>query len=65
VQVSRADVLQMVGKAPALMWSSPARLAAVTGYLQKVTGLSMQQLFKTFLTWPNMATFSKVKLMDT
>lgn len=65
VQVSRAEVLQLVSKAPALLWSSPAHLTQVTGYLQEVSGLSMQQLFKTFLTWPNMATFSQAKLMDT
>jgi hypothetical protein len=65
VQVGHAEILQLVGKAPALLWSSPAHLAAVTGYLQEVSGLSMQQLFRTFITWPNMATFSKVKLMDT
>lgn len=62
LQISRTEVLQLVSKAPALLWCRPARLPENIAFIQQVSGLSLQQVYKTFLMYPFMTTASKERL---
>jgi hypothetical protein len=62
LQVSRPQVLQLVSKAPALLWTNPDRLAGLTEYLQQVAGLTQQQVFKAFLRHPTLSTTSQAQV---
>jgi len=59
VQVDEQHILRLVKKAPVLLRRESSRVAACMQYLQEVSGLSSQQVFKLFLSWPLMATSSK------